>query len=51
MLTVLVSEERGDSEGSALELAVWRRIVKHALGERASEAIERAVASELTGKM
>ncbi len=43
----LSSEERAGLSDEVLELAVWRAVLKHLLGVRTFEAVERAVFDEL----
>lgn len=43
----LSSEERAGLSDAALELAVWRGILKRLLGVRAFEAVERVVFDDL----
>jgi hypothetical protein len=46
-MDLLASEERAGLSDTALELAVWRGILKRLLGVRAFEAVERIVSDEL----
>jgi hypothetical protein len=46
-MSILSLEERAGLSDAALELAVWRGIVKRVFGAKAFQAVERVVFDEL----